>query len=117
YSIALSRCDFKNNTMKLYKYSENTLLEKNLYGIPEPINGEEILPKELDLVIVPLLSVDQKGNRIGYGRGFYDRLLAECSQTCIFLGLSFEEPIPHINSDFFDIPIHYCLTTNYLYKF
>ena len=45
-------------------------LEANKYGIPEPIKQKNYLP---DIVLVPLLAFDKKKNRLGYGKGFYDR--------------------------------------------
>jgi len=47
------------------------------YGIPEPIDGIEIDNYKIDVVFIPLLAYDTKGNRIGYGKGFYDRFLAQ----------------------------------------
>lgn len=47
------------------------------WGIAEPVSGEEVAVDEIDAVLVPALSVDAGGTRIGYGMGFYDRFLRE----------------------------------------
>jgi 5-formyltetrahydrofolate cyclo-ligase len=54
----------------------NSLLQRNNYGIWEPVSGPEIRAVDLDLVITPLAAFDEKNNRIGMGGGFYDRSFA-----------------------------------------
>ena len=58
------------------------------WGIPEPSEGNEVLPGQIDLVIVPLVVADKQGHRVGYGKGYYDRFLSECRADCIKVGLS-----------------------------
>lgn len=49
-------------------------LEEGYFGIKEPKDGLEVIPKEsIDFALVPCVSSDRKGNRLGYGGGFYDR--------------------------------------------
>ena len=62
----------KNNSMNFYKWSKKDILFLNKYGIPEPLKSKKILP---DIILVPLLVYDKNKNRIGYGKGFYDRYL------------------------------------------
>ena len=45
------------------------------------------------MVFVPLLAFDQKGHRVGYGKGFYDRFLKQCQNNTLKIGLSFFEPL------------------------
>jgi 5-formyltetrahydrofolate cyclo-ligase len=92
--------------------------QKNPLGIPEPVSGIQIEPSKIDVVFVPLLAFDNKGNRIGYGKGYYDRFLARCKPECIKIGLSFYEA----EQDSFpmeatDIPLDYCVTPEQLYRF
>jgi len=63
-------------------YNSETQMEKNRYGIEQPVYEPEaiILPIELDVVIMPLVGFDKRGNRLGMGAGFYDRSLAFKSQ-------------------------------------
>ena len=65
----------KNNSMKFYKWKKNDVLLINKYGIPEPVESKEIIPS---LVLLPLLAYDKNKNRIGYGRGYYDKFLNKC---------------------------------------
>ena len=52
---------------------DNTSLRVSNYGVPEPVSGIEIPPSQIDVVFVPLLAFDELGNRVGYGKGYYDR--------------------------------------------
>lgn len=65
-------------TLCFLPYQPDTPLKANLFGILEPDIGLEnqISPALLDLVLVPLVAVDKKGNRIGMGAGYYDRTFA-----------------------------------------
>ena len=75
---------------------KKTKLKVSSYGIPEPVNGVAIDPKKIDLVFVPLLISDKKNYRVGYGKGFYDRFLAECRKDVKTIGLNFFKPIEKI---------------------
>jgi 5-formyltetrahydrofolate cyclo-ligase len=117
-TIALSKSDFNNHTLVHYKYEKTSQLEVNSFGIPEPKFGEEIPEVKLDFVFVPLLAINNRGHRVGYGKGFYDKLLAKCKPTCVFIGLNiFDEfvVIDDINS--LDKAIHYCITPGGFYDF
>jgi len=105
--IVVSVSDFSTSTLTHYLFDRKTKLEVNSYGIPEPVNGIEIDPKEIDLVFVPLLISDEKKFRVGYGKGFYDRFLAECRTDVKTIGLNFFKPIDEIEDpNEFDIPLH-----------
>jgi 5-formyltetrahydrofolate cyclo-ligase len=66
----------------------DSVLEINRLGIPEPCDGLTLDSKLMDIVFVPLLCADRVGHRVGYGKGFYDRFLAECREDCRRVGLS-----------------------------
>lgn len=68
---------------------DNTSLRVSNYGVPEPVSGIEIPPSQIDVVFVPLLAFDELGNRVGYGKGYYDRFLTTCRVDTVFIGLSF----------------------------
>ena len=105
--IVVSKSNFKNNTLTHYYLEENTIVQLNKYGIPEPVNATEVLEKEFDLIFVPLLISDQKNYRVGYGKGFYDRFLSNCKKEAKFIGLNFFEPIKKIEDvNPFDISLH-----------
>ena len=98
--------------------TDQTRFQKNALGIPEPVSGIEIEASKIDVVFVPLLAFDDKGHRVGYGKGYYDRFLTTCRPDCIKIGLSFFEK----EQDSFiieptDIPLDYCVTPEKIYRF
>ncbi len=107
-----------NTLLEHYLLTDNTKFTTNKLNIPEPVDGITIEPKKLDVVFIPLLAFDELGNRIGYGKGYYDRFLGECRNDVIKIGLSFfeaEQKIEDINPT--DIPLDYCVTPNKIYSF
>jgi len=96
---------------------DNTILKLSNYGVPEPVSGIEIQPSQIEVVFVPLLAYDEKGNRLGYGKGFYDRFLKLCKKDTIFIGLSFFEPESMIPIEETDIPLHFCVTPEGIISF
>lgn len=116
--IVISKSDFKTVQMTHFLLTDNTLIKKNAYHIPEPVDGIEIRSSQLEVVFIPLLAFDTSGNRVGYGKGFYDRFLTECKPDTIKIGLSFFEAEPmefSTNSD--DIKLDYCVTPRQIYQF
>jgi 5-formyltetrahydrofolate cyclo-ligase len=86
-------------------------LKENAWGIQEPQQGVPADPALIDMVIVPLLAVDTEGNRVGYGKGFYDRFLKECKPSCQKMGLSYFEPVDQIEDmQVFDVKLDSVLT-------
>ena len=57
------------------KYIDGDDLVLNKFNILESIQEDKLLPQNFDLIILPLVGVDQNGNRLGYGGGYYDRAL------------------------------------------
>ena len=84
-NIALPKMDTDENNLKHYQFENHSQLKTNNWGIPEPQTGKLIKNKDLDYVFVPLLTLDSKGHRVGYGKGFYDRFLKKCRPDCIFI--------------------------------
>lgn len=116
--VVYPRINPEDYSMQHILQQEDTFFEVNQYGIPEPIEGKQIESALLDLVIVPLLGFDQKGNRVGYGKGYYDRFLAKCKEDVIKVGLSFLSPIECIEDvDFFDKKLDFCITPDCVYAF
>jgi len=110
--------NFLDGSMQLVPFEPGDILELNSYNIPEPIHKKPpINPMELDVIFLPLLQADVHGNRLGYGKGFYDRYLALCRPDVIKIGLNFFEPIPTIPAEKTDIPLDYLITPNRVYEF
>ena len=68
--------------MDFFKWSTKNPLIVNEYGIPEPTSDVKKYP---NILLVPLVAYDKDLNRIGYGRGFYDRYIKKVSKLCIVL--------------------------------
>jgi 5-formyltetrahydrofolate cyclo-ligase len=116
--LAYPICDFVNCEMKAIKVDENTEFSKSDQGIEEPVNGENIDPAYIDLVFVPLLICDKTGNRIGYGKGFYDRFLSHCRKDVLKIGFSYFDPVDKIDdTSAFDVSLNYCITPGHIYEF
>jgi 5-formyltetrahydrofolate cyclo-ligase len=79
------------------------------WGIPEPVASRPIDLAEIDLIIVPGVAFDDRGNRLGYGAGFYDKLLPAFTKTTV--ALAFElQIVPQIHADPHDVPVKKIVT-------
>lgn len=117
-NIVISKSDFKNLKMIHYLLLDTTIIKKNAWNIPEPVDGIEISSDKIDVVFVPLLAFDQHGHRVGYGKGFYDQFLSECKPETLKIGLSFFEAETAITDVFStDIALDYCVTPQAIYSF
>ena len=117
-NVVLPKTNFNDKTITNYLLTDATLMTINEYGISEPQSGIVISENQLDVVFVPLLCFDKHGHRVGYGEGYYDRLLKKCSAKTIKVGLSFFDPIEKIeNTTQSDIKMDYCVSPNKIYKF
>lgn len=117
-NIVLSKADFKTGKLSNYLLTDSTVIKKNKWNIPEPVDGIEIPVSKMEVVFVPLLSFDKAGHRVGYGKGFYDIFLASCKRDVIKIGLSLfeaEEKIPGILTS--DVSLDYCVTPQKTYEF
>lgn len=117
-NIVISRSNFDDYSMSHVLLTDSTRIKKNAYNIPEPVDGIPITSELIDVVFIPLLAFDKLGHRIGYGKGFYDRFLAQCKAETLKIGLSFFEA--H-KEDFevspSDIALDYCITPEKVFQF
>ncbi|MBC7946611.1 MAG: 5-formyltetrahydrofolate cyclo-ligase [Chitinophagaceae bacterium] len=110
--------DFETMTMRAVSTDVDTPFEKKELNIHEPTGGSVVVPEMLEIVFVPLLAFDESGYRVGYGKGFYDKYLADCPEECIKVGFSYFEPIPSIEDrNEFDVPLDLCITPQNAYVF
>ena len=107
-------CLDKSGKMEFKRVDSSDDLEIGMYNIPEPKSYcEKYSQKENDIIIVPCLSVDNNGYRIGYGKGYYDRFLQN------FNGVSFcpcyeELTSDTLPTDSFDVRINFLVTQQIL---
>jgi 5-formyltetrahydrofolate cyclo-ligase len=109
--VVLSRSNLDTNLMEHFIWDNKQELLINRWGIHEPHQGKKVLSQQIDAVIVPLLVFDEDGNRVGFGKGFYDRFLSDCRDDCKKIGLSYFEPINKIKDiDAYDVKLDLCIT-------
>lgn len=116
--VIIPKADAQSGKLINFLLTDQTVIKKNRWNIPEPQGGIEIPNLKLDVVFIPLLAFDKKGHRVGYGKGFYDKFLSSCKTDVIKIGLSFFDAIEEINGVFSgDIPLDYCITPEKIYEF
>ncbi len=105
-----------NATINFYKETET--LRFNEWGIAEPTSTEMVEPSSIDAVIVPLIGFDNRGHRIGYGKGFYDKYFENYPTHRPRIGVSYFEPLSNIEDTHeFDVPLTHCITPWNSYEF
>lgn len=88
--VSVPLCNTELRAMAAIEIDSPAQLETGAYGIPEPMNkNREIKKSEIDIVIVPGLSFDKSGARLGYGGGYYDKFL--CDYEGMSVGLCYRE--------------------------
>ena len=107
----------KNHSMNFYKFSKKDILKVNEYGMLEPFKSKNVIP---EIIFVPLLAYDVSKNRLGYGKGFYDRYLfkyLKINKNILTVGVAFSFQKHHnlpVNNK--DIKLDYILTEKGLFN-
>ena len=116
--ICYPKADFKQLSMEIFEDNENLAWETISNGIEQPQSGDKVAPLLIDCVLVPLLAFDERGYRVGYGKGFYDRFLPSLRPGVTTVGVSYFEAVPLISdTNEYDVPLTYCVTPQRLYVF
>ena len=116
--ISIPRVDDHTSKLENIFFEGVHQLQKNKWGIPEPAQGLPTDPETIDMVLIPMLIFDKHGNRIGYGKGFYDKFLPTCRIDCKRVGISLFDPVERIEDiNELDVPVHYCVTPSTLYRY
>ncbi len=116
--VSYAKIDPSDMSMHHFMQHDEMIFEENQFGILEPQTGLEISPGLIDIAFVPLLAFDEQGDRVGYGKGYYDRFLTHCREDIVKIGLSFFPPVPKIEDvDFFDKKLDFCITPECVYAF
>ncbi|MDY0929461.1 5-formyltetrahydrofolate cyclo-ligase [Chryseobacterium sp. CFBP8996] len=121
---------FLNRNIKVYvpkivdtklisvKISSDTPFTINNWGISEPLSNEDSGVLDFDFVITPLLYCDFKGNRVGYGKGFYDQFFENISKSTKKIGVNYFNPDDMIDDVWEnDIPLDYLVTPTEVLSF
>jgi 5-formyltetrahydrofolate cyclo-ligase len=109
--ISVPKINKESGLLDNFYFQEKDQMEINTWGIPEPMYGIPTPTESIDAVLVPLLAFDTKGNRVGYGRGFYDKFLATCREDCQKIGVSFFEQAEKITGIHkTDVPLDLIIT-------
>ena len=106
----------KNFQMDFYKWSFSDLMKVNKYGIPEPEIENIVYP---DILLIPLVAFDLNLNRLGYGGGYYDRLIAKISKKkkILKIGLAFSfQKVDKVPINIYDQKLDYVLTNKIIIK-
>ena len=100
-----------NFAMRFIAVHGNEDMALNRYGILEPIGNEVIDVAALDAVVIPLVAFSRRGDRLGMGAGYYDRALAQCSETTFRVGFAYSwQEVEQLYSEDWDIPLHAVIT-------
>lgn len=93
-SVALPRVEGRG-VLGIHLFEHGDELEAGPFGgIPQPLDSAPRVPlAAIDAVIVPGVAFDLAGRRLGYGGGFYDRLLPQLRPDCIRIGIAYDEQI------------------------
>ena len=106
----------KNFQMDFYSWSFFEPLKINKYGIPEPESKNIVYP---DVLLIPLVAFDKNLNRLGYGGGYYDRLIEKLSKkkNIIKIGLAFSiQEIDKVPINMYDQKLDYIVTNKHIIK-
>lgn len=98
--------------------TKDTVFVKNSWGISEPESNTDSGELDFDIVITPLLYCDSHGNRVGYGKGFYDGLFEEINSETLKIGVGFFNPHEDVDDVWEkDIALDYLVTPTEVLSF
>ncbi|WP_200975500.1 5-formyltetrahydrofolate cyclo-ligase [Echinicola sp. 20G] len=115
--VYTSVTDFLTGELKTVEVDTNTTYSVDKWGIPVPSSPVEVSPEKIEVVLIPLLAYDLDGNRIGYGKGFYDRFLSGLKPEVFKVGLSYFVPEVSIPVEEHDICMNICILPSGIIEF
>ena len=114
--ICLPVIDKNKNELTFSKFDNQITLTKNKYGIFEPNKLTQIIP---DIIFVPMVGFDKNLNRLGYGKGFYDRTISKLRKLkkIFVIGLAYDnQKVQNIPADKSDEKMDIILTDKKIYR-
>lgn len=94
---------------------DRTRMHLGAFRIEEPDGDEYLNPDDIELVVVPAVAYDRHGNRVGRGKGFYDRLLSRT--RALKVGVAYDFQIfDDIEAEHFDVPVDIVITETHVYN-
>ena len=106
--------------MEFYHYVSDSELIRNSFKILEPDSrtARQVMPEEIEVMLVPLVGFNNKGDRLGMGGGYYDRMLKRISPQCLKLGLAHDfQLVEDLESQEWDMPLDEVITPSHFYRF
>lgn len=87
--------DYAQRDMQFYRYRPGDALQRNRYGLlePDPAMAPCVAIPQIDLFLVPLLAFDHRGQRLGMGGGFYDRVLQQTKTSAVGLAYDWQHVV------------------------
>ena len=117
-TLVVSRTLMETVRMEHFRYDPSQIQADNKWHIPEPQGGIPMKSEEIEVVFVPLLAYDTKGNRVGYGKGFYDMFFSKTDRGALKVGVSFFPPAALISDvSEQDVPLDYLVTPTEVLSF
>mgnify|MGYP002780429171 CR=1 FL=1 len=107
-SLALPRMRTDEVGLDLYAYAPGDALEAHPWGLSQPqAQSPRVESRDIDLVLVPALAVDEYGTRLGYGKGFYDRLLPTLDGAVTCAAIFHFQLVAELPREDFDWPVQW----------
>jgi len=118
--VALPKVAKTGYSMEFHAWRPDLKLQKNRFGIPEPVDTAKKILADFDILIMPLVAYDRHGNRLGVGSGYYDRYLesARNTTTPLRVGVAYSlQEVTQMVHDDRDIPLHGLINENGWFTF
>lgn len=112
-NVAVPKCTPFDKSMIFYQIQNFDQLERVYMHLlePNPLISKAITPQEIDILVVPGIVYSEKGYRIGYGGGYYDRFLMNYKGDTLSLAFDIQV-VKYVEYDVFDIPVDKIITPN-----
>jgi len=117
--VALPRIDKASKSLTLHRVDSHADLVDGVWGIREPrADAPAVVIGDIDMVLMPGLAFDRAGNRLGYGAGYYDRLLAPATHKPVRVAAAFDcQVVDAVPTGPSDQPFHILITESQLLSF